>query len=113
MKWEDYDMPGIVNGEEVESIADWFEENIGSLNAGVDITIPEQVEPRYRICVKKDMVLRLMLDNRELMPQTQMVGKKVGNFAGYYIMDLQDEFDPTIRWRGKVPKPMLLEMEEI
>ena len=41
MTWEDFNMPGIINGEEVESIADWFEEN-GDFQGGVDITIPEQ-----------------------------------------------------------------------
>ena len=112
MTWEDFNMPGIINGEEVESIADWFEEN-GDFQGGVDITIPEQVQTRYRICVKKDMVTHQVLDNREMMPLTQMVGTKVGNFAGYYIMDLRCEEEPTIRWRGKIPKPMILEMEEI
>ena len=47
------------------------------------------------------------------MPQTQMIGVKAGVFAGYYIMDLCCENDPKIRWRGKVPKHLILEMEEI
>lgn len=112
INWEDYDVAGIVNGEEVESIADWFEQNQG-FYGGVDITIPEQVQTRYRICVKKDMVVHPVLTNAEAMPMTQMVGVKAGVFAGYYIMDLQCEEQPEIRWRGKVPKHMILDMEEI
>ncbi len=110
--WNEYDLPGIVNGEEVESIAGWFEENEGFIG-GVDITIPEQVQIRYRVCVKKDMVMHPVLTNIEPMPQTQMVGTKVGVFAGYYIMDLQCEDAPQIKWRGKVPKHLIVEMEEI
>ena len=110
INWEEYDVPGIVNGEEVESIAQWFEENDGFWG-GVDITIPQQVQIRYRICVKKDMVLHPVLTNKDTMPQTQMEGVKVGTFAGFYIMDLQD--DSGAHWRGKVPKHMILDMEEI
>lgn len=112
INWNDYDVAGIVNGEEVESIAEWFEEN-EDFCGGVDITIPEQMEERYRICVKKEMVQHPVLTNQEVMPTTQMVGKKIANFAGYYIMDLCCEDDPRIRWRGKVPKHFILEMEEI
>ena len=112
MNWKEYDLPGIINGEEVESIAEWFEENAGFVGA-LDITIPEQVQPRYRICVKKDMVIRPVLTNTSPMPQTQMVGVKVGVFAGYYIMDLQCEEAPHIKWRGKVPKQLIVDMEEI
>jgi len=112
IKWEEFDLPGIVNGEEVESVADWFAENSGFVG-GVDITIPEQVQTRYRVCVKKDMVAHPVLTNEEPMPQTQMIGIKAGVFAGYYIMDLCCEDDPKIRWRGKVPKHLILEMEEI
>lgn len=112
INWDEYDLPGIVNGEEVESIAEWFEENDGFIG-GVDITIPEQAQIRYRICVKKDMVTHPVLTNPEPMPATQMVGTKAGVFAGYYIMDLYCEEQPEIRWRGKVPKHMILDMEEI
>ena len=112
MNFKDYDFPGIVNGERVESISKWFEDNEAFCGI-VEVEIPEQQEEIYRICVKKEMTMRPMLTNLTALPMTQMVGKKVGTFAGFYIMDLHAEDDRTIHWRGKVPKHMILEMELI
>ena len=110
MDFKELDLPGIVNGAEVESISKWFEDN-ADYTGPVEIKIPERKAEIYRVCVKKEMTTTPVLNNRGPMPGSQMLGKKVGNFAGFYIMELWFDGDTSTRWRGKVPKNMILKME--
>ena len=108
----EYDLPAIINGERVESAAKWFEEN-GAFCGAVEIEIPAQQIEIYRVCVKKEMLQEPVLNNARPIPASQMVGRKIGNFAGFYVMDLHLENDDSVCWRGRIPKNMILEMELI
>lgn len=112
INFRELDLPGTVNGEQVESIAKWFDDN-PDVCGPVEIEIAAQEVELYRICVKKEMTLRPMLTNLTPLPAAQMVGKLVGNFAGFYIMDLHLEDDRSVRWHGKIPKNMILQMEKL
>lgn len=112
INFKEFDFPGIVNGEEVDSIARWFEENEGFCGP-MEIEIPQQQEELYRVCVKKEMTAHPVLSNLTPLPATQMVGKKISTFAGFYIMELWLEEDKAVRWRGKVPKHFILHLEQI
>ena len=111
MNFKEYDFPGIINGERVDSVAKWFEDNPNFCGL-IEIEIPAKNEEIFRICVKKQLVIPTPL-NLNPIPRTQMLGKKIGNFAGFYIMELWCEDNPEIRWRGKVPKHMILDMEPL
>lgn len=111
INFKELDLSGTVNGEQVDSIARWFEDN-PEFCGPVEIEIAAREVELYRICVKKEMTLRPMLTNLTPLPASQMVGKLVGNFAGFYIMDLHLEDDRSVRWRGKIPKNMILQMEK-
>lgn len=112
INFSEYDFPGTVNGESVESIADWFNDN-PDYSGVIEIELNEPEEPFFRICVKKQMTVSPVLTNKDMLPSTQMVGRKVGTFAGFYLMELWEEDRPEVKWRGKVPKIMILQMEQI